>query len=56
MQQALVGEVTAQMRFIAVECSPERIHLIVWHDGALPESVAEDFDAGAITEVVADFC
>ncbi|GEP43796.1 hypothetical protein BGE01nite_30870 [Brevifollis gellanilyticus] len=56
VQRALVGEVTTQMRFIGVEFCPESIHLIVWHDGAMHESIIEDFDAGTVTQVVADFC
>src|SRR5438132_184142 len=55
VQRALVGEVTPQMRFIGVEFSSERIHIIVWHDGIVDESVNADFDAGAVTQVVADF-
>jgi hypothetical protein len=55
IQRALVGEITPQMRFIGVELSPERIHIIVWHGGAVDESHRDDFDAGAIAQVVADF-
>jgi hypothetical protein len=55
VQRALVGEVTRQMRFIGVEFSPERIHVIVWHDGAVDESISAGFDAGAVTQIVADF-
>lgn len=58
VQSALVGEVTPQMRFIGVELSPERIHIIVWHDGIIDASISAnggDFDGGAITEIVADF-
>ena len=55
VQRALVGEITPQMRFIGVEFSSECIHIIVWHDGAVAESISADFDAGAVTQVVADF-
>lgn len=55
VQRALVGQVTPQMRFIAVEFSSERIHVIVWHDGAISECISADFDDGAITQIVADF-
>ncbi|MDB6024073.1 MAG: hypothetical protein JWM68_296 [Verrucomicrobiales bacterium] len=58
VQRALVGEVTPEMRFIAVEISRERIHIIVWHDGIIDESISGNggnFDGGAITQVVADF-
>lgn len=55
VQRALVGEVTPQMRFIGVEFSSERIHIIVWHDGVVAESISADFDAGVVTQVHADF-
>ena len=55
VQRALVGDVTPQMRYVAVEVSSERIHIIVWHDGAVPSGVTADFDASAVTQVVADF-
>ncbi len=55
VQRALVGEITPQMRYIDVEFSAERIHIIVWHDGAVGSSVVDDFDAGAVSQVVADF-
>jgi hypothetical protein len=55
VQRALVGEVTPHMRFIGVEFSPACIHIIVWHDGSVDERISADFDAGAITQVVADF-
>ena len=55
VQRALVGEITPQMRFIGVKFSAERIHIIVWHDGVVDESISADFDAGAVTQVVADF-
>ncbi len=43
------------MRYIGVEFAFERIHLIVWHDGAHDEDVRGDFDAGVVTQMVADF-
>lgn len=55
VQRALIGEITPDMRYIDVEFSSERIHIIVWHDGAHDEYVHDDFDAGAVTQVVADF-
>jgi hypothetical protein len=55
VQRALVGEVTPQMRFIAVEFSAARIHIIVWHDGAMCAADREQFDACALTDVAADF-
>ncbi|MBA3572225.1 MAG: hypothetical protein H0W34_09675 [Pyrinomonadaceae bacterium] len=55
LQRALVGGITPQMRYIGVEFSTECIHIIVWHDGAVASSVVQDFDAGAVTQVVADF-
>ena len=43
------------MRFVSVEYSVDRIHIIVWHDGAMSDSDREDFDACAVTDVAADF-
>jgi hypothetical protein len=54
VQRALVGEVTPQMRFIAVELSAERVHIIVWHDGEMSAADREQFDACAVTDVAAD--
>lgn len=54
--RALVGEITPQMRFVGVEFSTEHIHLIVWNDGGLSESVKDDFDACAVPQIFADFC
>jgi hypothetical protein len=58
VQRALVGEITQEMRFIAVEFSPERIHVTVWHDGKIDDSISAvggEFDACAISQIVADF-
>ncbi|MDX2200455.1 MAG: hypothetical protein SF069_15985 [Phycisphaerae bacterium] len=55
VQRALVGEVTPRMRFIGVEFSPQRMHIIVWHDGPVDESAREDFDAAVVTQIVSDF-
>jgi hypothetical protein len=57
VQRALIGEVTPQMRFIGVEISTERIHLIVWHDGPVDADLVGpggDFDAGVVSEVFAE--
>ena len=43
------------MRAISVEWSPRRILVHVYHDGPAAESVVDDFDASAITQIVADF-
>jgi hypothetical protein len=55
VQRALVGEITPEMRAVEVEISPKRVVVRVFTDGEAPESVREDFDAGAIAQVVADF-
>lgn len=55
LQRALVGEVTPQMRYIGVEHSPARIHILIWHDGELAAVVREYFDASVVTQVVSDF-
>lgn len=55
VQGALLGEITPWMRCVGVEFSFERIHLIVWYDGAHDEDVRADFDAGVVTQIVAHF-
>ena len=54
VQRALVGCITAEMRFISVELSRYRIHLHVYVDGVMRENAYEDFDAEAVTQIVAD--
>jgi hypothetical protein len=55
VQRALLGEITPEMRAVEVEWSPERILLRVFTEGEASEEVREDFDASAVTQVVADF-
>jgi hypothetical protein len=55
MQRALVGEVTPEMRAVAVQWSPERIAIRVYTHGEPPAAVREDFDASVVSQVVADF-
>jgi hypothetical protein len=54
VQRALVGEITREMRAVSVEWSAEQVLLRVFTDGALPEQAKEDFDAGVVTQVIAD--
>ncbi|PZD74004.1 hypothetical protein C1752_01738 [Acaryochloris thomasi RCC1774] len=54
-QRALVGEVTSRMRQIGVEFSPAYIRFIIWYDGPIGEDEKNNFDAGVISQVVADF-
>jgi hypothetical protein len=55
IQRALVGEITPEMRAIDVEISEKRILVRVFTEGALSDKLREDFDAGAMTQLVADF-
>jgi hypothetical protein len=55
VQQALVGEVRVEMRAIEVEISPVRILIRVFTHGQASEELREEFDAGAVTQVVAHF-
>src|SRR5688572_7118178 len=55
VQRALVGEITPVMRAVEVEIERTRVLIRVFTDGDVPEDVRKDFDAGAITQVVADF-
>jgi hypothetical protein len=55
VQRALVGCITSEMRFISVEWSRHRIHLHVYVDGVMCEDTYADFDAEAMTQIVADF-
>ena len=56
VQRALIGEITPEMRFIAVEFSQSLIYITVYVDGFINEQRRNDFDASAVTQVVADFC
>ena len=55
VQRALVGEIIPEMRAVDVESSQARIVIRVFTEGDASESVREDFDAGMVTQVVADF-
>lgn len=55
LQRALVGEITPGMRAIGVNWNEARIDICVFHEGPWTPAVEEDFDAGAVTQVVADF-
>jgi hypothetical protein len=55
VQRALLGEITPGMRAIAVDWDQERIRIRVLHDGPWDASLEADFDAGAVSQVVADF-
>jgi hypothetical protein len=55
VQRALVGEVHLGMRAIEVEISAQLITIRVFTDGDATEEIREHFDAGAVTQVVADF-
>jgi hypothetical protein len=55
LQRALVGEVTPNIRAVSVEYSEEKIRIQVYIDGEISEEAKEEFDAGVVTQVVADF-
>ena len=55
VQRALLGEITPGMRAISVRWNNQRICIRVYHDGPWATEDSEDFDAGAVTQVVADF-
>lgn len=55
VQRALLGETAPGVRAIAVDWNENRIRIQVLHDGPWDAAVEEDFDAGAVTQVVADF-
>jgi hypothetical protein len=55
VQRALIGEVTPEMRAIEVVVTSGRVLLRVFTDGEAPARVRDDFDAGAATQIVADF-
>ncbi len=55
VQRALLGEITPGMRAVSVSWGRTSICIRVFHDGPWPPSVEEDFDACAVTQLVADF-
>ena len=54
LQRARVGEVRPERRAVGVEIGADRVHVTLFLDATAPDEVAEDFDAGALTPVVAD--
>lgn len=55
VQRAIHGEISPGMRAVSVCWDAQRILIRVFYDGPWPKEVEEDFDAGAVTQVVADF-
>jgi hypothetical protein len=55
LQRALLGEITPEMRAVAVQWSPARVTIRVYTDGEAPAEIREGFDASVVTQVVADF-
>jgi hypothetical protein len=55
VQRALLGEITPEMRAITVAWSPAEIRLRVFVDGPVSDAAMADFDASAVTQVVAEF-
>jgi hypothetical protein len=55
IHRALVGEVDSNILAITAEISQKEIHLRVFVEGELPDDQIENFDAGVITEIIADF-
>ena len=55
LKRALLGEVTSEMRAISVGLFVEKILVTVYHDGPVAPAIVENFDAIAITQVIADF-
>jgi hypothetical protein len=55
VQRALVGELTREMRAVEVVLTTTRAVVRVFTEGELSAKLREDFDAGAIAQVVADF-
>jgi hypothetical protein len=54
-QRALLGAIAPEMRAVTVEWSPAEVCLRVYVDGPVSEQFREDFDAGPVTEMVAEF-
>lgn len=55
VQRALVGEVWPSIRAISVDISTTRVSIYAYWDGPIDADQLEEFDGGAITQVVADF-
>ncbi len=55
VQRALLGEISPDMRAISVHWSPTEICLRVYADRETTQETEEAFDAGAITQIIADF-
>jgi hypothetical protein len=55
IQRALVGEITPEMRVVEVELSRTQICIRVFTHGVPSAALRDDFDAGMVTQVVADF-
>ena len=55
VQRALLGEVTPEMRAGSVGWSAAEIRVRVYVDGPISDDVRDEFDACAITQIVADF-
>ena len=55
LQRALLGEVTPEVRAVAVAWSAERITIRVYTCGEAPAVLRDEFDASVVTQVVADF-
>lgn len=55
VQRALVGEITPEMQAVAVCLSPTEVRVVLFVDERTPAEIGDDFDAGAITQIVADF-
>ena len=54
-QEALVGEVSPEMRAIEVERNLAKVTLRVFTDGSAPDQLREDFDASVVTQFMANF-
>ena len=54
LQRALVGEIHPAMRGVTVEIAGDRVHVTLFLDPDAADEVAEDFDAGALSQVVGD--
>ncbi len=51
VQHALIGEITAQVRFVAVHFDEAGIRIIVWHDGTMSEADRAEFEGNVISQV-----
>jgi hypothetical protein len=54
LQRALVGEITGEMRAVAVEVNSRQIVVRVYHDVAASDELWDDLEA-SMAEVYADF-